>query len=276
MKEKMTIFNQEMINDVVKYHIENKRAAIPFRYAKFIDDYISFPDIPDNYAYHFYKCKFKNITITNQVFPDLKHIYDLFYYCDFLNVKFDRINLYKTNFMDCKFINTVFSYCVAVYADFTVGRFKGLTDFKSGNYSYCLFPDSLKNISYSQKAIGIPFVCPQEGCFIGYKKVYYEKFEDGWLVKEPCIVKLLIPEDAKRSSSTTRKCRCSKAKVLSITEKNGKELNIKTVFSYFDKEFTYTVGEIVEVKDFYESRWRECASGIHFYMDRIEAVNHKF
>ena len=70
-------------------------------------------------------------------------------------------------------------------------------------------------------------VCPQEGAFIGWKKC-----KDGKLVK------LLILEDAKRSSATTRKCRCSKAKVLKIIDAKGNE--IKSAESTYCKDFFIT------------------------------------
>src|SRR6185437_601233 len=46
---------------------------------------------------------------------------------------------------------------------------------------------------------------PEEGAFIGFKKC-----------QGGVIVKLLIPEDAKRSHGTERKCRASKAVVLDV------------------------------------------------------------
>ena len=57
----------------------------------------------------------------------------------------------------------------------------------------------VKDINYSIN-------CPEKGSFIGFKKV-----------SDNLIVELEITEDALRSSATGRKCRCSKAKVLSIT-----------------------------------------------------------
>ena len=42
--------------------------------------------------------------------------------------------------------------------------------------------------------------------------------------------------------------------------------------SKYDSTFLYRVGEIVEVKDFCENRWEECAAGIHFFINRKEAV----
>lgn len=107
-----------------------------------------------------------------------------------------------------------------------------------------------------------PLVCPEEGAFIGWKKC-----------KDNAIVKLLIPEDAKRSSAYGRKCRCSKAIVLEITGKNGKPL--KKAKSQYDNEFEYRVGETVQpTKPFDEDRWNECASGIHFFITKQEAIDY--
>ena len=97
-------------------------------------------------------------------------------------------------------------------------------------------------------------VCPTEGSFVGYKKC-----------RDNVIVKLLIPEDAKRSSATTRKCRCDKAFVLEVI--GGEEQAI----SQQDETFVYKVGETVSVDDFDHNRWNECSTGIHFFITREEA-----
>ena len=81
---------------------------------------------------------------------------------------------------------------------------------------------------------------------------------------------LEIQADAKRSSATTRKCRASKAKVLSITSIDGKE-HFEEAKSSRDQSFVYRVGETVEVKDFDEDRWNECSTGIHHFITREEA-----
>ena len=107
-----------------------------------------------------------------------------------------------------------------------------------------------------------PLQCPEEGAYIGYKKA-------GGL-----IVKLEIAEDALRSSATSRKCRASKAKVLSITDANGNPAGDQ-VCSDHDKNFVYKVGEIVEVLDFDTNRWNECSAGIHHFITRAEAVKYQ-
>ena len=108
--------------------------------------------------------------------------------------------------------------------------------------------------------------CPEEGAFVGFKKcLAYEG--------EEVLVKLEIPEDAKRSSATTRKCRCSKAKVILITGiVTRKEYD--EAFSQRDKRFVYRVGETVFPDSFDEDRWNECSNGIHFFITNQEAIDY--
>ena len=118
---------------------------------------------------------------------------------------------------------------------------------------------NLTGVKYNHTTSFFTLQCPEKGSFIGYKKA------------DNKIVELLITEDAKRSSATTRKCRCSKAKVLSITSLDGKE-EFEKVNSNYDTDFVYEVGKIVEVKNYNENRWNECSTGIHFFITRNEAV----
>ena len=104
-----------------------------------------------------------------------------------------------------------------------------------------------------------PLQCPDSGSYIGYKKA------------SGLVVELEIPADARRSSATSRKCRASKAKVLSITDINGNPAGGQ-VKSNYDPDFVYTIGETVEVSDFDDDRWNECSTGIHHFITRAEAV----
>ena len=118
-------------------------------------------------------------------------------------------------------------------------------------------------IAWNAHTAFYPLQCPETGSFIGYKKAAGK------------IIMLEICADAKRSSATSRKCRCSKAKVLSITHLDGSDSGSTEVRSDYSKEFVYCVGETVEVPDFDENRWNECAPGIHFFVTREEAVKYK-
>ena len=112
-------------------------------------------------------------------------------------------------------------------------------------------------------AKGCYLSCPTEGSFIGWKKASGH------------IVKLRIPEDARRSSATGHKCRCDKAYVMEIQNMDGTKSNADTVRSDHDQNFVYTVGATVEVPDFDDNRWSECAPGIHFFIDRRAAVEYE-
>lgn len=105
----------------------------------------------------------------------------------------------------------------------------------------------------------LPIQCPEEGSFIAYKKA------------KGLVVKLLIPDDAKRSSATSRKCRCDKAKVLEIMQPDKTPSNITSVPSNYDPDFVYEVGKTIMVSDFEEDRFVECAAGIHFFITFDEA-----
>ena len=109
-----------------------------------------------------------------------------------------------------------------------------------------------------------PIACPDTGAFTAWKKCKLPNGSD-------CIVELLIPADAKRSSATTRKCRCDKAEVVSITGMKG--ASYKKAHSQREESFVYEVGKTVSVPNFDENRWNECSSGIHFFITRQEAVD---
>ena len=119
---------------------------------------------------------------------------------------------------------------------------------------------NLRGADYSEYTSFLSSQCPIEGSFIGWKKC------------GRYIVKLKICEDADRSSSTSLKCRCSKAEVLEIQNLDGSRAGITEICSDYNKDFIYKVGETVEVKDFDKCRWNECSNGIHFFIDRNVAV----
>ena len=96
-----------------------------------------------------------------------------------------------------------------------------------------------------------------EGPFIGWKKC-----------RGGVIVKLRIPEDAKRSHGASRKCRAEYADVLEIF---GAEVGI----SLRDGKTEYRTGERVKCHAWDNNRWNECSGGIHFFITRIEAENYQ-
>ena len=90
---------------------------------------------------------------------------------------------------------------------------------------------------------------------IGYKKC-----------RDDVIVKLLIPRGAIVFSINGNKCRTNKAKVLEI------EGATRAISQH--KYMSYYVGDEFTVYDFNCEYNVECASGIHFFMTKEEAMNY--
>jgi hypothetical protein len=113
----------------------------------------------------------------------------------------------------------------------------------------------LKDVKNEELALARTFIVPENGNFEGWKKC-----------QNGVIVRLRIPEDAKRSNGSGRKCRASKVMVLEIF--NGVQ-----GISQYDSSVIYRKGETVVPDSFDENRWDICSHGIHFYLTRIEAEN---
>ena len=108
----------------------------------------------------------------------------------------------------------------------------------------------------------IPLVCPEKGSFTAFKKC------------GSYIIELLIPQDAKRCSATTRKCRASYAKVVAITNMDGSQAEVDHVTNHAYAPIEYKIGEYVYPDSFDDDRWDECSHGIHFFINRQEAVEY--
>ena len=167
------------------------------------------------------------------------------------NTNLRNANLEGADLWNADLINANLSYVDLSDADLRGVNLRG-ADLRGVN---------LRGIKTNIYTIGYSLACPEKGSFIAYKKA------------NGCIIKLLILEDSKRSSATTVKCRCDKAKVLDIENIDTGE-KVEEVYSDYDPKFIYKVGEIVSVDNFDNNRWNECSTGIHFFMNRENAINY--
>ena len=154
------------------------------------------------------------------------------------------------------------------YANLRGANLRG-ANLKGANLSRAAMKEAILNYADIRGAKNLPYIpmmCPEEGAFIGWKQAKVER--------SYVIVKLEIPASAKRSSATSRKCRCDKAKVLEIYNFDGTVAKERKCYSRYDNSFIYEVGKIVKVDDFDEDRWNECSRGIHFFMNRQEAIDY--
>ena len=176
---------------------------------------------------------------------------------DLHGIDLSYINLINANLQGANLSNANLSCADLSCADISEAYLSG-ANLQGAN----LINADLSNVDYNENTSFLLPQCPSEGSFIAWKKA------SGY------IVKLLVCEDAKRSSATTLKCRCSKATVLAIENYDGSKAKVKSVCSNYDSDFIYTVGETVEVENFDEDRFRECSTGIHFFIAREMAVKY--
>ena len=255
----------------------------------------------------FINCVFNDCNLRYTHWIDSNIEYTKFYLCSLRGAFFKDFNFYEIDFSGTILCDTVFRsgyFIESKISSITVGKncngditfitksYKGaifnnveFNDTSFGHFDFnkfdilgcffigCTFELNCKNIPY------IPMTCPEEGSFIAYKKVLTSPLfgyssEFGWLM----IAVLEIPADAKRSSGAgTRKCRCNKAKILRFEDLDGNVLNdITKGYSYYNRGFIYHVGEYVTEENFDEDRWEQCSKGIHFFMNRQEAINYNF
>lgn len=178
-------------------------------------------------------------------------------YADLSNANISNADLSNTNISNTNLWYATLSNADLSYADLSNANIR---------YADLRYADlrNARNIPF------IPMACPDTGSFIGWKKALSDLVPN-----RKVIVKLAIPKDAKRSSTTNRKCRCDKAKVLEIQhlDKND-NCDITEAYADYDDDFKYTVGETVSVENFEDDRHIECAPGIHFFINREEAVRY--
>lgn len=221
---------------------------------------LSGSDLHNAILYHAYLSD-ANLCRTSLYKADLSHA-DL-RNTNLSNANLGNANLFFANLSRANLSDTNF-YCANLCnADLYDANLRG-ADFRSANlYRVNMYRvKNLGDVIWDINTMFYSIQCPESGAFVGYKKASEH------------IIKLEICEDALRSSATSRKCRCSKAKVLEIQNIDGTPSGLTSVVSNYDHSFFYTVGKIVEVKDFDTDRWKECAPGIHFFLTRDEAVKY--
>ncbi len=183
--------------------------------------------------------------------------------CEIIGVNFANFPYFKPIY----FLNCIFYYCAF---DESFSYMFDLCHFEScdfdGTFEASIDQCTFKNHTHIPY---IPMTCPVEGDIIGWKVCH------GQRNRTPYLVKLYIPNHAGRTSGFgSRKCRCECAIVLDILHIDGTPAKETTVVSYCDGLFKYTK-EKWALPDSYDSdRQKICANGIHFFMERQEAINY--
>ena len=124
--------------------------------------------------------------------------------------------------------------------------------------------------------------CPSEGSFIGWKVAMVFRNESC----EFCIIKLKIPAVSQRLRAfESRKCRCEFAEVADIQLFFGGASLPDDTVAYSMYEMTnfdypslryrtkYKKGEVIFPDGWDADRTIECGHGIHFFMNREDAIS---
>ncbi len=253
---------------------------------RYVEEWVSHGEVEASIA-DFSECQLRGIDFSRRDLSEAD-----FSGCYLIECKFNDANLHSANFRNATLEEVEFKSTKMTCVDFENARID-VSIFEDVSLYYANFHNAqlmytdinhsrinddtclcglrlhkVKNMPY------VPMVCPEEGEFIGWKACDYG-YSD-FHKSQTVIVKLRIPADAKRSSALGRKCRASKAEVLAVYDLDGNELDPAiTPHSFFNDNFMYHVGAIVEpTVPFEENRWEECAPGIHFFINRREAIEY--
>jgi len=237
----------------------------------------------------------RGIVFTNVNFShcNLSHVSmedALFRNCTFTFASIDWAHLDGARFVDCNLRNVYFcrttatrsrfTNCDLTYAKFTEADVSDAyfgdstldqTDFGFAKMCRADLDEALKTETIRN---GMPIMCPEKGGFTAYKQCVDK------LTGREIVVELYIPASAKRTSSTSRKCRASAAKVKGFYRKSGDKISKEDAKNYhavshYNSLFEYKIGDtVVPQHPFEENRWHECASGIHFFLTFEEAAKY--
>lgn len=188
---------------------------------------------------------------------------------NFSHSNFINVNLSNVNFCSSQLVNVLLDDCDLQNANLKNANLEraslrraNLTkvDISGARlYAAVLENASLDDIIFDDKTENFCIHCPEQGAFVAYKKGL-----------DNLIIKLLIPSDSRRVSSTMNCCRCDKAKVLEIKNFEGTKF-FDEAWSTVAEGFCYKLGEWVYAENFNEDRWYDSTGGIHFWMTEEEA-----
>lgn len=155
-------------------------------------------------------------------------------------VVFERCGLYAASFLCSELSDSVIkdSFCPA--ADFRGVTFAGGLTFRMNRID-CL-------------TTGVTKQCPDEGSFVAYTRA-----------KGGALVKLEIPDDAQRMTTTTSRCMSNKATVLAITAKDGTPM--ERVMGGWHDRMEFAVGHDIRVASL------GMDTGIPFFVSRDVALS---
>lgn len=210
------------------------------------------------------ECKLEDVDLSGQHLANIDFEWTNFFNVDMTGTVFEHCDLNHVWFKDCKVRGIKFLYCDVQEANFRWMDFTG-ADFSGSNFHHTLLEyTTLDDVKDNDDTKFYRLACPESGPFIAWK-----------CCTDLRVVQLLVPADARRVSATAETCRCDKAKVLSIKSIDETK-KYDWAQSTVDPNFYYEVGKwVTPANEFQPDRWMDSSPGIHFFMDRQQAVDYQ-
>ena len=226
----------------------------------------------------FYVVSFNNIEIKTGAIIRTT----IFENCKFRLVSFKCCDFSAETFVDCYFGACDIVFCKLSYSQFIGGSICN-TSFGFSDINHAAFNNiNASGVTFNHCEVGrckvvesnitLPQMIPSDGSFIAWKKALCGVVGES---QSAVIIKLRIPEDAKRCC-VAHKCRASKVEVLGFETLDGQKLSDDSyVHSWYDDDFMYRIGT-VEPFCFDDDLTAQCSDGIHFFLNRDDAVAYEF
>lgn len=214
-------------------------------------------------------CKF-DTAVTN-----IEFLWVEFKQCEFYNRGFNGCTIGHTAFEFCKLNDAIFSNCNISDTGFWCSDLQW-ANFSDSNVHKVTFQScDMDECEATNSNIVFPQHVPSNGSFIAWKKARMRDPDGDQYESTDVIIKLRIPDDAERCGAN-HKCRANKVEVIQYETLDGEKLpDSINVCSFFNAEFVYHIGMISSVIYDHDPQC-ECSSGIHFFLNRDDAVNYVF
>ena len=261
----------ELITNVAAFHLSFDVVAQKLSDAQFQSIQIRHIDL--------YSTEIRNSDFTNCSFAYCSFDHVVFVNCKFTQSAFYMSRINSSNFRCCEFSQCDFklSYmsCTTLSTDCRITKCTACNSKFEYNPMTLEQYKNLRTIrcdkTRTQHDTEYTFGKILTKSIIGYKKAIIRPF----MTLQEALITLEIPVGAIVFQPNNFKCRTNIAKVIRITNLGETDI-LKEAQSWFDSSFIYYAGETIICDDFKLNNSIECASGIHFFLDKESALNYNF
>lgn len=210
------------------------------------------------------QANFSNADLEGACFIDAILVNANFDGANLKNADFSCANAWSANFNESNCKDTVFLSANLTEASFEGADLDG-TSFAQANLTEANLQDTNIITAEFDNTVGIYPVCPTKGVFTAWTIGDDFKGND-------CLVEVVIPVWAQRSSGTTRKCRAEALYIESIKrlKDNYNPFGVSLRF----RDYILSQNEFVRDDDYEVDRFKVSSTDLYFWISKEEALAH--